>query len=62
MLHVQKEAVGRFPTDEEIRKAREMGTSAYLDEIATQGTQVKKVDIRQVVIFYLLLFLMTTII
>lgn len=25
-----------------------MGTSAYLDEIATQGTQVKKVDICQV--------------
>ena len=62
MLHVQKEAVGRFPTAEEIRKAREMGTSAYLDEIATQGMQVKKVDIRQVVIFYLLLFLMTTIV
>ena len=62
VLHVQKEAVGRFPTAEEIRRAREIGTSAYLDKIASQGTQVKKVDIRQVVIFYLLLFVMTTIV
>ena len=52
VLHVQKDAVGRCPTAEEIRRAREIGTSAYLEEIASQGTQVNRVDIPQVVIFF----------
>lgn len=59
---LQREAVGRLPTDEEITKAREIGTSAYLDEIASQGTQVNRVNIRQVVIFYFLSFLITAIV
>ena len=62
VLLVQREAVGCFPIDSEISRVREIDTSAYLDEFVSKGTQVKKVDIHQVVIFFLLLYLMTTII
>ena len=62
VLHVQREVVGRFSTYDEIKRGREIGTSAYLEEIASQGTHVNRVDIHQVVIFHLLLFVMSTIV
>ena len=48
--------------DAEIIKARDMGTSAFFDEIASQGTQLNRVDIRQMVFIYLLSFIIGTIV
>ena len=45
---MQKEVVDHFPTLKEIARARGIGTSAYLDELATGGTQLQKSNIHQV--------------
>ncbi|MCO5573762.1 hypothetical protein L7F22_027536 [Adiantum nelumboides] len=45
----QKEAVDRYPTQREVMRGRAIGLSALLEELATSDTQVKNVDVRQVV-------------
>ena len=45
----QKEAVDRFPNKGEIMRGRAIGLSALLEELAAQGTQIKQVDVRQVI-------------
>ncbi|MCO5601652.1 hypothetical protein L7F22_055775, partial [Adiantum nelumboides] len=45
----KKEAVDRYPTQQEVMRGRAIGLSALLEELATSGTQVKNVDVRQVV-------------
>ncbi|MCO5584133.1 hypothetical protein L7F22_038055 [Adiantum nelumboides] len=44
-----KEAVDRYPTQQEVMRGRAIGLSALLEELAASGTQVKNVDVRQVV-------------
>ncbi|MCO5574414.1 hypothetical protein L7F22_028199, partial [Adiantum nelumboides] len=43
-----KEAVDRYPTQQEVMRGRAIGLSALLEELAASGTQVKNVDVRQV--------------
>ncbi|MCO5609205.1 hypothetical protein L7F22_063428 [Adiantum nelumboides] len=44
-----KEAVDRYPTQQEVMRGRAIGLSALLEELAASGTQVKNVDVLQVV-------------
>ncbi|MCO5591236.1 hypothetical protein L7F22_045217, partial [Adiantum nelumboides] len=44
-----KEAVDCYPTQQEVMRGRAIGLSTLLEELATSGTQVKNVDVRQVV-------------
>ncbi|MCO5611423.1 hypothetical protein L7F22_065676 [Adiantum nelumboides] len=43
-----KEAVDRYPTQQEVMRGRAIGLSALLEELAASGTQVKNMDVRQV--------------
>ncbi|MCO5596660.1 hypothetical protein L7F22_050728 [Adiantum nelumboides] len=44
-----KKAVDLYPTQQEVMRGRAIGLSALLEELAASGTQVKNVDVRQVV-------------
>ncbi|MCO5603011.1 hypothetical protein L7F22_057153, partial [Adiantum nelumboides] len=44
-----KEAVDRYPTQQEVMRGRAIGLNALLEELASTGTQVKNVDVCQVV-------------
>ena len=46
--HMQKESINCFPTHEKIARVREIGTNAYLEKLASRGTQVDTMDIFQV--------------
>ncbi|MCO5593864.1 hypothetical protein L7F22_047882 [Adiantum nelumboides] len=47
--HRSNEAVDRYPTQQEVMRGRAIGLSTLLEELATSGTQVKNMDVHQVV-------------